>query len=128
MVGGLLNKLASKSLKVAGKWQQQQLRRLNIHEYQLLLDTSGPYNAISMVHLVEICHNFDSFGGEEPNPCWWKGLGKFTSGLQGGVHIVKAVVKHLIIYSLILFKFQIAAEQVVKKKSYIVLCMLQFHI
>ncbi|MFS7978958.1 hypothetical protein Hanom_Chr10g00921641 [Helianthus anomalus] len=27
---------------------------------QLLLDTSGPYNAISMVHLVEICHNFDS--------------------------------------------------------------------
>ncbi|KAJ0755742.1 putative ribosomal protein L5 [Helianthus annuus] len=41
-----------------------------------------------------------------------RGLGKFTSGLQGGVHIVKAVVKHLIIYSLILFKFQIAAEQV----------------
>ncbi|KAJ0521067.1 putative succinate--CoA ligase (ADP-forming) [Helianthus annuus] len=57
-----------------------------------------------------------------------RGLGKFTSGLQGGVHIVKVVVKHLIIYSLILFKFQIAAEQVVKKKSYIVLCMLQFHI
>ncbi|KAL5725118.1 hypothetical protein ACHQM5_008298 [Ranunculus cassubicifolius] len=31
---GLLNKLASKSLSVVGKWQQQQLRRLNIHEYQ----------------------------------------------------------------------------------------------
>ncbi|KAF5763910.1 putative succinate--CoA ligase (ADP-forming) [Helianthus annuus] len=60
MVGGLFNKLALKSLKVAGKWQQQQLRRLNIHEYQLLLYTSGPDNAISMVHLVEICHNFDS--------------------------------------------------------------------
>ncbi|KAL4568876.1 hypothetical protein LXL04_024493 [Taraxacum kok-saghyz] len=28
------NKLATKSITVAGKWQQQQLRRLNIHEYQ----------------------------------------------------------------------------------------------
>uniref|UniRef100_A0A251TIM9 Putative ATP-grasp fold, subdomain 1, Ribosomal protein L5 domain protein n=1 Tax=Helianthus annuus TaxID=4232 RepID=A0A251TIM9_HELAN len=86
MVGGLLNKLASKSLKVAGKWQQQQLRRLNIHEYQLVVKSQI------------------LAGG--------RGLGKFTSGLQGGVHIVKVVVKHLIIYSLILFKFQIAAEQV----------------
>ncbi|KAL3633409.1 hypothetical protein CASFOL_022171 [Castilleja foliolosa] len=34
MVRGLLGKLASRSLSVAGKWQQQQLRRLNIHEYQ----------------------------------------------------------------------------------------------
>jgi len=31
---GLVNKLVSRSLSVAGKWQQQQLRRLNIHEYQ----------------------------------------------------------------------------------------------
>ncbi|KAE8674294.1 Succinyl-CoA ligase subunit beta [Hibiscus syriacus] len=31
---GLLNKLVSRSLSVAGQWQQQQLRRLNIHEYQ----------------------------------------------------------------------------------------------
>lgn len=35
MVRGLLGKLASRSLSVAGKWQQQQLRRLNIHEYQV---------------------------------------------------------------------------------------------
>ncbi|GFZ13502.1 ATP citrate lyase (ACL) family protein [Actinidia rufa] len=35
MVRGLFNKLISRSLSVAGKWQQQQLRRLNIHEYQL---------------------------------------------------------------------------------------------
>lgn len=31
----LLGKLASRSLSVAGKWQNQQLRRLNIHEYQV---------------------------------------------------------------------------------------------
>ncbi|KAK8702021.1 hypothetical protein V6N13_020391 [Hibiscus sabdariffa] len=31
---GLVNKLVSRSLSVAGLWQQQQLRRLNIHEYQ----------------------------------------------------------------------------------------------
>ncbi|KAF9688520.1 hypothetical protein SADUNF_Sadunf02G0205600 [Salix dunnii] len=31
---GFLNKLVSRSLSVAGKWQHQQLRRLNIHEYQ----------------------------------------------------------------------------------------------
>lgn len=35
MVRGLLNKLVSRSLTVAGQWQQQQLRRLNIHEYQV---------------------------------------------------------------------------------------------
>lgn len=35
MVRGLLGKIASRSLSLAGKWQQQQLRRLNIHEYQV---------------------------------------------------------------------------------------------
>ena len=35
MVRGLLNKLVSRSLSVAGKWQHHQLRRLNIHEYQV---------------------------------------------------------------------------------------------
>ncbi|QHO52870.1 Succinyl-CoA ligase [ADP-forming] subunit beta [Arachis hypogaea] len=34
MVRGLLNKLVSRSLSVAGRWQHNQLRRLNIHEYQ----------------------------------------------------------------------------------------------
>jgi succinyl-CoA synthetase beta subunit len=34
MVRGSLGKLASRALSVAGKWQHQQLRRLNIHEYQ----------------------------------------------------------------------------------------------
>lgn len=39
MVRGSLNKLLSRSLSVAGKWQNQQLRRLNIHEYQVRLDS-----------------------------------------------------------------------------------------
>lgn len=34
MVRGSLGKLVSRSLTLAGRWQQQQLRRLNIHEYQ----------------------------------------------------------------------------------------------
>ncbi|RZC16532.1 hypothetical protein D0Y65_009700 [Glycine soja] len=36
MVRGLLNKLVCRSLYVAGKWQHNQLRCLNIHEYQWL--------------------------------------------------------------------------------------------
>jgi succinyl-CoA synthetase beta subunit len=35
MVRGSLGKLASRALSVAGRWQHQQLRRLNIHEYQV---------------------------------------------------------------------------------------------
>ncbi|KAL7226381.1 hypothetical protein ACSBR1_021480 [Camellia fascicularis] len=34
MARGLLNKLVSRSLSLAGKWQRQQLRRLNIHKDQ----------------------------------------------------------------------------------------------
>ncbi|KAM0826962.1 hypothetical protein ACQ4PT_068508 [Festuca glaucescens] len=34
MVRGSLERLASRALSVGGKWQHQQLRRLNIHEYQ----------------------------------------------------------------------------------------------
>jgi ribosomal protein S30 len=35
MVRGSLGKLASRAVSVAGRWQHQQLRRLNIHEYQV---------------------------------------------------------------------------------------------
>lgn len=35
MARGLLGKLVSRALSVAGKSQHQQLRRLNIHEYQV---------------------------------------------------------------------------------------------
>ncbi|KAE9589921.1 putative succinate--CoA ligase (ADP-forming) [Lupinus albus] len=37
MVRGLLKNIASSSLSIAGNWQHHQLRRLNIHEYQLSL-------------------------------------------------------------------------------------------
>jgi hypothetical protein len=40
MVRGSLGMLASRALSVAGRWQHQQLRRLNIHEYQVPRATS----------------------------------------------------------------------------------------
>ncbi|KAJ1397855.1 Succinyl-CoA synthetase-like [Sesbania bispinosa] len=61
MVRGLLNKLVSRSLSVAGKWQNQQLRRLQ--------------------HPRVVVKSQILAGG--------RGLGTFKSGLQGGVHIVK---------------------------------------
>lgn len=54
MVRGLLNKLVSRSLSVAGQWQQQQLRRLNIHEYQVLL--SFPFFLLQL-RLVVFAHS-----------------------------------------------------------------------
>lgn len=40
MVRGSLNNLISRSLSLAGKWQHHQLRRLNIHEYQVPIFSS----------------------------------------------------------------------------------------
>ncbi|KAI7730456.1 hypothetical protein M8C21_000926 [Ambrosia artemisiifolia] len=100
MVGALFNKLASKSLKVAGTWQQQQLRRLNIHEYQGA-ELMGKFGinvpkgvAVSSVEEVRKAIQ-TTFPNEElvvksQILAGGRGLGKFTSGLQGGVHIVKA--------------------------------------
>ncbi|KAK9067532.1 hypothetical protein SSX86_011643 [Deinandra increscens subsp. villosa] len=101
MVGGLFNKLASKSLNVAGKWQQQQLRRLNIHEYQGA-ELMGKFGinvpkgvAVSSVEEVRKAIQ-TTFPNEKELVvksqilAGGRGLGKFTSGLQGGVHIVKA--------------------------------------
>ena len=50
MVRGLLNKLVSRSLSVAGKWQHNQLRRLNIHEYQVSLSLSLTVMDIITIH------------------------------------------------------------------------------
>ncbi|XP_024317867.1 succinate--CoA ligase [ADP-forming] subunit beta, mitochondrial isoform X2 [Brachypodium distachyon] len=152
MVRGSLGKLASRALSVAGKWQHQQLRRLNIHEYQgaelmgkyginvpkgavvgsvqevkevlnkvfpsekegylqtlllrrnilffssngprsrggLMVWAIGPGSALPV--LIQLCLKMTPLqivvksqilaGG--------RGLGTFKSGLQGGVHIVKA--------------------------------------
>ncbi|KAJ9547853.1 hypothetical protein OSB04_020396 [Centaurea solstitialis] len=100
MVRGLLNKLATKSVTVAGKWQQQQLRRLNIHEYQGA-ELMGKYGinvpkgvAVSSVEEVRKAIQ-TTFPNEKELVvksqilAGGRGLGKFTSGLQGGVHIVK---------------------------------------
>jgi hypothetical protein len=60
MVRGSLNKL----LSVAGKWQTQQLRRLNIHEYQVSISLSIYSFIIILNHVFvddddyEICCNF----------------------------------------------------------------------
>ncbi|KAF9606911.1 hypothetical protein IFM89_029510 [Coptis chinensis] len=96
----LINKLASKTLTVAGKWQQQQLRRLNIHEYQgaELMSKYGinvpKGTVVSSVDQVK-----DAIKTFFPNEnelvvksqilAGGRGLGTFKSGLKGGVHIVK---------------------------------------
>ncbi|XP_073316219.1 succinate--CoA ligase [ADP-forming] subunit beta, mitochondrial-like isoform X1 [Primulina huaijiensis] len=101
MVRGLLGKLASRSLSVAGKWQQQQLRRLNIHEYQgaELMSKHGinvPKGvAVGSADEVKKAMR-DMFSNQSEVVvksqilAGGRGLGTFKSGLQGGVHIVKA--------------------------------------
>ncbi|KAF0931555.1 hypothetical protein E2562_005526 [Oryza meyeriana var. granulata] len=101
MVRGSLGKLASRALSVSGKWQHQQLRRLNIHEYQGA-ELMGKYGinvprgaAAGSVEEVK-----DTLKNIFPNEkeivvksqilAGGRGLGTFKSGLQGGVHIVKA--------------------------------------
>ncbi|KAG8641803.1 succinate--CoA ligase [ADP-forming] subunit beta, mitochondrial [Manihot esculenta] len=97
---GLLNKLFSRSLCVAGKWQQQQLRRLNIHEYQGA-DLMSKYGinvpkgvAVSSVDEVrkaiqEVFPNESELVVKSQILAGGRGLGKFKDGFQGGVHIVK---------------------------------------
>lgn len=98
---GLLNKLVSCSLSVAGKWQHQQLRRLNIHEYQGA-ELMGKYGVnvpkgVAVSSLDEVKKAIqDVFPGESELVvksqvlAGGRGLGKFKNGFQGGVHIVKA--------------------------------------
>lgn len=100
MVRGSLNKLVSRSLSVAGTWQNQQLRRLNIHEYQgaELMSKYGvnvPRGvAVSSVEEVRKAIK-DAFPGQNELVvksqilAGGRGLGTFKSGFQGGVHIVK---------------------------------------
>ncbi|CAK7349312.1 unnamed protein product [Dovyalis caffra] len=98
---GLLNKLVSHSLSVAGKWQHQQLRRLNIHEYQGA-ELMGKYGinvpkGVAVSSLDEVKKAIqDVFPGESELVvksqilAGGRGLGKFKNGFEGGVHIVKA--------------------------------------
>ncbi|KAH9729219.1 Succinate--CoA ligase (ADP-forming) subunit beta [Citrus sinensis] len=100
MVRGLLNKLVSRSLTVAGQWQQQQLRRLNIHEYQGA-ELMAKYGinvpkglAVASVDEVKKAIQ-DAFPDHKELVvksqilAGGRGLGTFKSGLKGGVHIVK---------------------------------------
>ncbi|KAI4349365.1 hypothetical protein L6164_009958 [Bauhinia variegata] len=100
MVRGSLNKLLSRSLSVAGQWQQQQLRRLNIHEYQgaELMSKYGvnvPRGvAVSSVEEVkkaikDVFPNENELVVKSQILAGGRGLGTFKSGLKGGVHIVK---------------------------------------
>ncbi|KAF9669756.1 hypothetical protein SADUNF_Sadunf14G0140600 [Salix dunnii] len=98
---GLLNKLVPRSLSVACKWQHQQLRRLNIHEYQGA-ELMGKYGVnvpkgVAVSSLEEVKETIrDVFPGESELVvksqvlAGGRGLGKFKNGFQGGVHIVKA--------------------------------------
>ncbi|KAK4273025.1 hypothetical protein QN277_021499 [Acacia crassicarpa] len=100
MVRGSLNNLISRSLSLAGKWQQQQLRRLNIHEYQgaELMGKHGinvPRGvAVSSVEEVnkaikDVFPNENELVVKSQILAGGRGLGTFKNGLKGGVHIVK---------------------------------------
>lgn len=101
MVRGVLRKLANQSLSVAGKWQQQQLRRLNIHEYQGA-ELMGKYGinvpkGVAVASLDEVKKAIqDVFPNQSEVVvksqvlAGGRGLGTFKNGFQGGVHIVKA--------------------------------------
>ncbi|KAG6429093.1 hypothetical protein SASPL_107132 [Salvia splendens] len=101
MVRRLLGNLATRSLSVAGKWQQQQLRRLNIHEYQGadLMSKHGinvPRGvAVSSLDEVkkalrDVFPNQSEVVVKSQILAGGRGLGTFKSGLKGGVHIVEA--------------------------------------
>ncbi|KAK1283454.1 hypothetical protein QJS10_CPB21g00096 [Acorus calamus] len=101
MVRRLVGKLASRSLSIAGRWQQQQLRRLNIHEYQgaELMGKHGINvpKGVAVSSLEEIKKTIqDAFPGEKELVvksqilAGGRGLGTFKNGFQGGVHIVKS--------------------------------------
>ncbi|GMH23966.1 hypothetical protein Nepgr_025809 [Nepenthes gracilis] len=100
MVRGSFRRLVSQSFSIAGKWQQQQLRRLNIHEYQgaELMNKYGinvPRGvAISSVDEVkkavrDVFPNENELVVKSQILAGGRGLGTFKSGLKGGVHVVK---------------------------------------
>ncbi|XP_059300832.1 succinate--CoA ligase [ADP-forming] subunit beta, mitochondrial [Lycium ferocissimum] len=100
MVRGMLRKLGNQSLSVAGKWQQQQLRRLNIHEYQGA-ELMGKYGinvpkGVAVASLDEVKKSIQEVFPNQSEVvvksqilAGGRGLGTFKNGFQGGVHIVK---------------------------------------
>ncbi|XP_050106358.1 succinate--CoA ligase [ADP-forming] subunit beta, mitochondrial [Malus sylvestris] len=99
MVRGLLKQLTFRSLSVAGKWQQQQLRRLNIHEYQgaELMSKYGVNvpKGVAAGSVDEVKKAIQDVFPKESELvvksqvlAGGRGLGTFKNGLKGGVHIV----------------------------------------
>ncbi|KAK6940636.1 ATP-citrate lyase/succinyl-CoA ligase [Dillenia turbinata] len=100
MARGSINKLVSRSLSFAGNWQQQQIRRLNIHEYQgaELMSKYG-INVPKGVAVSSVAEVKKAIQDVFPNQneivvksqifAGGRGLGTFKNGFQGGVHIVK---------------------------------------
>ena len=63
MVRGLLSKIASRALSHGGKGQHQQLRRLNIHEYQVALTGFVDFSVFPFFFLCFSKKNFRIFLG-----------------------------------------------------------------
>ncbi|CAN4101263.1 unnamed protein product [Withania somnifera] len=97
----MLRKLANQSFSVAGKWQQQQIRRLNIHEYEGA-ELMGKYGinvpkgvAVGSLDEVkkaiqDVLPNKNEVVVKSQVLAGGRGLGTFKNGFKGGVHIVKA--------------------------------------
>uniref|UniRef100_A0A1S4CMX9 Succinate--CoA ligase [ADP-forming] subunit beta, mitochondrial n=2 Tax=Nicotiana tabacum TaxID=4097 RepID=A0A1S4CMX9_TOBAC len=100
MVRGLLRQLGAQSLSVAGKWQQQQLRRLNIHEFQGA-ELMGKYGinvpkGVAVTTLGDVKRAIQDVLPDQNEVvvkaqvlAGGRGLGTFKNGFKGGVHIVK---------------------------------------
>uniref|UniRef100_A0A1S4D5B0 Succinate--CoA ligase [ADP-forming] subunit beta, mitochondrial n=1 Tax=Nicotiana tabacum TaxID=4097 RepID=A0A1S4D5B0_TOBAC len=100
MVRGLLRKLGAQSLTIAGKWQQQQLRLLNIHEFQGA-ELMGKYGinvpkGVAVTTLGDVKKAIQDVIPDQNEVvvkaqvlAGGRGLGTFKNGFKGGVHIVK---------------------------------------
>lgn len=86
MVRGSLGKLASRALSVAGKWQHQQLRRLNIHEYQVLLQPPHQIPQIPAPYSVRFLRVF--FFGVFDLGAWANALGFVDVWVSQGAELM----------------------------------------
>ncbi|KAJ8512161.1 hypothetical protein OPV22_002595 [Ensete ventricosum] len=100
MMRGSIGELVAGSLAFARRWQKQQLRRLNVHEYQgaeLMIkygiNVSKGVAAPSIEEVKEAVKSVFPSGKEVVVKshilAGGRGLGTFKSGLKGGVHNVK---------------------------------------
>ena len=97
----MLRSAARAALRAAPSWCAAQRRGLNVHEYQgaELLRAAGVNvpPGVACRTVEEVAAASAQLGGEDGEVvlksqvlAGGRGLGTFTSGLKGGVHIVKA--------------------------------------